>query len=149
MRARSDALRMLVGGHSRPHAQPKLCQGSPQTQSHTDGPLCSNLSPLWAGRDPSRNASVTEQSSQASLASVRSPSPVTPGSRPLHLAPGVPHPDQVHHLALVVHLFPRAPVSACFWHILLTPLPATSSSQSPAQHPAPTVRSAAEKPVWA
>lgn len=62
------------------------------------------------------------------------PSPVTPSSSPLHLAPGVPHPDQVHHLAHVVHLFPRAPISAgpaC----TVAPLPTTSPSPSPAPHP--------------
>ena len=136
---------MLTGWAQRP-AQPELCQGSAQTQSHADGPLCPIPSPPWAGRAPGRNASGTEQPPPASLAGVRGPSPVTPGSCPLHLAPGVPHPDQVHHLALVVHLFPRPPISACFWHTLLAPLPSTSPLLSPAQHPAPTMGSIAEKP---
>lgn len=29
---------------------------------------------------------------------------VAPGSRPLHLAPGIPDPDQLHHVPTIVHL---------------------------------------------
>lgn len=108
VRARSDILSMRTGWAQGP-AWPALGRGSPQTQEHEDRPLWSILSPPHAGRPWSRNASDTDQPPQAFLASAHCPSPVTPGSCPLHLAPRVPHPDQAHHLALVVHLFPELP----------------------------------------
>ena len=111
------ALRMLTGWVRWP-VGPELCRDSPPDpvtrRCHPSPPH--PHPPFNPEQSPSRNASGTDQPSPASPASVLCPSPVAPGSRPLHLAPGIPHPDQAHHLALVVHLCPRAPVSTCFWH---------------------------------
>lgn len=68
--------------------------------------------------------------------------PVTPGSFPLHFAPGVPHSDQAHSLALVIHLFPRAHVSTmpsdtAAWPAFFTTSPhlLPSSTPGPCQYP--------------